>query len=871
MISQAGAESARILSLRLMFRFPRRRSTSRRLNRRILVAMLAVALLPLAALTALVGADLSAVNQSTVDAAHQTIVADAAQRESSAARAGATTIEARVEGLGGELAQLAGTVDSLLRTTAPIPQPVQLMAGGSRLLTSGAPAATLFGAQSRLLSGGGQVMDSLGQNRSQIAAALAGVLKRHPELSAVWLYNGADSMVTEVPVTDPATLAGLVANQRIDPVRLIDRQLQAALGGVQQGGATGSAGGLIQNPRTPAGPVWSDIDTAAFGPGTSVTVWTGLATSNYFIGAELPGTAIAGLLTEPVSTLPDSYQVLLSPSGRWLSAGVTASSDLSLPNGFEGTPARVPGISARSLLVEQPQVVKASLHGVQKDLFTAPIDGPHWTLASVVPDRELAPASASLGDGIRSGVRRILLLQVLPLAVVLGVIAVLLAAVFSRRLVGPVRALTASAERLARGHTDEPVPHQGEDEVGLLSEALERMRREINLSREALISAAQELEGRVAERTEELRDRNEELVALNALAATLTRSLDPGELLGGAVEAMRVIVPVTAAAGYTVADGVPELLAHHPSRLGGAAAQMGAGVAAALESGALSLRSSAAGRVVALPVAAGGAPLGAIAALVPLSVPLPKRIRILLGAVADQVGLALRTAEFAAEGRELAVLEERTRLAREIHDTLAQQLTAIVLQLEAAEAMQSRARSERSRDLIVAAREQARQALQEARRSVWNLRPMPLEAAGLTAAVALETERFGTRSGIAVTVRTDHLPRHLALSPQSEVALFRILQEALTNVGHHSHAQRVEVDLRVVGGELLLIVSDDGSGFDAAPDELAPTSPGSFGLVGMRERARLIGAELEVTSERTVGTRISVRVPLEQQDAAATA
>jgi two-component system NarL family sensor kinase len=328
---------------------------------------------------------------------------------------------------------------------------------------------------------------------------------------------------------------------------------------------------------------------------------------------------------------------------------------------------------------------------------------------------------------------------------------------------------------------------------------------------------------------------------------------------------------VTAAAGYTVADGVPELLAHHPSRLGGAAAQMGAGVAAALESGALSLRSSAAGRVVALPVAAGGAPLGAIAALVPLSVPLPKRIRILLGAVADQVGRALRTAEFAAEGRELAVLEERTRLAREIHDTLAQQLTAIVLQLEAAEAMQSRARSERSRDLIVAAREQARQALQEARRSVWNLRPMPLEAAGLTAAVALETERFGTRSGIAVTVRTDHLPRHLALSPQSEVALFRILQEALTNVGHHSHAQRVEVDLRVVGGELLLIVSDDGSGFDAAPDELAPTSPGSFGLVGMRERARLIGAELEVTSERTVGTRISVRVPLEQQDAAATA
>jgi signal transduction histidine kinase len=296
-----------------------------------------------------------------------------------------------------------------------------------------------------------------------------------------------------------------------------------------------------------------------------------------------------------------------------------------------------------------------------------------------------------------------------------------------------------------------------------------------------------------------------------------------------------------------------------------------AGVGAALQSGALSLRSSAAGRVVALPVAAGGTALGALAALVPLSVALPKRIRILLGAVADQVGLALRTAEFAAEGRELAVLGERTRLAREIHDTLAQQLTGIVLQLEAAEAMQTRNQRERSRDLVVAAREQARLALQEARRSVWNLRPMPLEAAGLTAAVVLEAERFGTRTGIVVTVRNDGVPRHLALSPQSEVAVFRILQEALANVGHHSNARRVEVELGAVDRELLLTISDDGSGFDTDIGGLTASSPGSFGLLGMRERARLIGAELEVTSERAGGTRISVRVPLEHQDPAATA
>jgi nitrate/nitrite-specific signal transduction histidine kinase len=855
-----------------MARWLKRKSKSRRLNRRILVAMLAVALLPLVALTALVGADLTAINQTTVDAAHQTIVADAEQRESTAAADGATALGARLDGLGGELGQLASTLDSLLRVSKPSTQPVQVISGGSSLLDGGTSSvATLIGSQSRLLTGDGHVADTLGDNRAQVDVALTSVLKRHRELSAVWLYGSADSQLTEAPVTDAQTLAGLVATRRIDPVHLLDRQLQGAIGEVQQSTSSGIVGRVAQNPRSLTGPAWSDIDSAAFGPGTSVTVWTGLATHNYFVGAELPSAAIAALLPEPLSTLPDAYQVLLSPSGRWLSAGATAVSDLGLPNDFEGAPARVPGLPAQALLVQQPQVLRTSLHGVAKDLFTAPVAGSDWTLASVVPDRALAPSAASLGDGIRSGVRRILILQVLPLAMVIGVIAVVIAALFSRRLVGPVRALTTSAERLAKGHTDEPVPHQGDDEVGLLSEALERMRREINTSRDALLGAARELEGRVAERTEELRDRNEELIALNALAATLTRSLDPAELLGGAVEAVRVILPVAAAAGYTVVDGEPHLLTQHPTRLGEAAATLSAAAAATLRSGELSVRSSATAQVLALPVAAGGAPLGALAALVPLSVPLPKRTRILLGAVADQAGLALRTAEFAAEGRDLAVLEERTRLAREIHDTLAQQLTGIVLQLEAAEAMQSRKQSQRTLDLIVAAREQARLALQEARRSVWNLRPMPLEAAGLTAAIALEAERFGNRTGIAVTLRNDGVPRHLALAPQSEVAVFRILQEALANAGQHSNARLVEIDVRVADGELMLTIRDDGSGFDPTGLGVAASSTGSYGLLGMRERARLIGADLDVSSHPTGGTRISVSVALERLDGAATA
>ena len=242
-----------------MARFFKRTSRSRRLSRRILVAMLAVALLPLAALTALVGADLTAINQTTVDAAHQTIVADAEQRESNAAADGAAAIAGRLDGLEGELGQLAGTLDAQLRGARTVDQPAERLAGGPHLIeTTAPPAATLVGSQSRLLTAAGTVADPLGAQRAPIAAALAAVLKRDPELSAVWLYSSADSELTEVPVVDAHILSGLVANQRIDPAALLDRQLRAALGGAQQSASTGAGAGGSQGAKSQGGPAWSD-------------------------------------------------------------------------------------------------------------------------------------------------------------------------------------------------------------------------------------------------------------------------------------------------------------------------------------------------------------------------------------------------------------------------------------------------------------------------------------------------------------------------------------------------------------------------------------------------------------------------------------
>jgi signal transduction histidine kinase len=206
-----------------------------------------------------------------------------------------------------------------------------------------------------------------------------------------------------------------------------------------------------------------------------------------------------------------------------------------------------------------------------------------------------------------------------------------------------------------------------------------------------------------------------------------------------------------------------------------------------------------------------------------------------------------------------AVLEERTRLAREIHDTLAQQLTGIVLELEAADTLLNRGSERRARSSVEKARELARGALREARRSVWNLRPAPLSATGLVAAIGHEVEAWEERTGIPARFKARSVPQHPSLAPTAEVALLRIGQEALSNVARHGRAEHVDVELRAQAQELILSVRDDGIGFD--PAATAPRDD-CFGLDGMAERARNAGGTLTVVSSPGRGTTVTTRLPL---------
>jgi two-component system, NarL family, sensor kinase len=229
----------------------------------------------------------------------------------------------------------------------------------------------------------------------------------------------------------------------------------------------------------------------------------------------------------------------------------------------------------------------------------------------------------------------------------------------------------------------------------------------------------------------------------------------------------------------------------------------------------------------------------------------------LLSTIASQVGIAIERARLAEDATRLARAEERTRIAREIHDTLAQGLTAIALNIESA-MNRLETRPDQARESLGRALTMARENLEEARRSVIELRTESrLGGKPLVEALAGLARSFTSDTG--VQVRLQALPTQ-RLPLRTEAELFRIAQEALTNVRKHARASGVDMALRRHGATLSLSVQDDGRGFAARAHH-----PDSHGVVGMRERARLLGGRLEIRSTPGKGTRVVARVPMARE------
>lgn len=214
-----------------------------------------------------------------------------------------------------------------------------------------------------------------------------------------------------------------------------------------------------------------------------------------------------------------------------------------------------------------------------------------------------------------------------------------------------------------------------------------------------------------------------------------------------------------------------------------------------------------------------------------------------------------RLAEYATRVEELTLVNERQRMARELHDTLSQGLAGLILQLEAADAHLANDRAGRARDIVEQAMLQARETLADARRAISDLRQATPEAQNLENALRQEAARFTASTGIACHLEAD-LPATLPAAVCEVVE--RSAAEGLANVARHARASRCDLRATFTDGWLELVIEDNGVGFDPAQGK---AQAGHYGLLGMRERARLAGGSLDIRSSPGAGTTLLLRLP----------
>ena len=232
----------------------------------------------------------------------------------------------------------------------------------------------------------------------------------------------------------------------------------------------------------------------------------------------------------------------------------------------------------------------------------------------------------------------------------------------------------------------------------------------------------------------------------------------------------------------------------------------------------------------------------------------------LLHTVGDMLGIAIERARLFERSQDLGRVNERNRLAREIHDTLAQGFAAISLQLDTADALLAGDLEETQmrhqlKELVGHAMGIARENLAEARRSVMDLRATPLDGSTLGEALRQLANQMGAAHGLQISFRTigGNMPLPIAI----ETGLYRIAQEALTNICKHAQASTVTIKLTIIPEQISLTIHDDGQGFDPGT-----VSYNRYGITGMNERAGLLGGTLQIKSALGKGTLVLVQIPL---------
>jgi PAS domain S-box-containing protein len=401
-------------------------------------------------------------------------------------------------------------------------------------------------------------------------------------------------------------------------------------------------------------------------------------------------------------------------------------------------------------------------------------------------------------------------------------------------------------------------------------------------AQEALQAAYQTLEGRVQERTHEL-------ATLNAVAAVVSRSLDLDEILSAALDQTMSGLGMEFGVACRLegdADDPTDPLYLHPLAQRGlseefvrlsspiaigsskfeAAAATGQPLVWTAEDPTLDpqvasgLRDEGVWQVVSIPLMAKSKWVGALYIATGQERTLAPEQLSLMAAVGQQVGMAVENARLYEQAEQAAALDERSRLARELHDSVTQSLYSVTMYAEAAARLLTSGQGETAAEYLRDARDTAQEALREMRLLIFELRPLALEQSGLAGALQARLEAVEKRAGVQAELRVVGVEEladaeWLPLAAQQE--LYYIAQEALNNSLKHAKAQVLQVGLQLRGGAVRLEVADDGVGFDLA----TAGGRGGLGLPGMRERVHRLGGRLQIESAPGQGTKVTVEIP----------
>ncbi|MEJ2739069.1 MAG: GAF domain-containing protein [Dehalococcoidia bacterium] len=460
---------------------------------------------------------------------------------------------------------------------------------------------------------------------------------------------------------------------------------------------------------------------------------------------------------------------------------------------------------------------------------------------------------------------------ILCMAVIIAVIASFMA----RTITEPILALTKGAEVISRGELDHIIKVNTGDEIELLANQFNTMTSAVKESRS-------DLEKKVRDRTKRERQRAEQLRTINEISRKISSIMNLDELLPYVANLLRetldyhnvniflfeqsseqLILKEICLSGYKGViplevplemgdEGVVAWVAHtgEPLLVNDVSKEPKYWFIEEL---------SAIKSELAVPIRIGDRNLGVLDIESNELDAFNEADLYTAQTLADQLAIAIENARLYQATGQIAVMEERNRMAREIHDTLAQGFTGIILQLEAAEQALESNVSEVEKHLNKA-RSLARGSLNEARRSVWNLRSAALEQLSLSEALRQEVFVFAQNNNIKA--RFDISEEARELPPDIDTAVLRICQEALTNIRKHANATEVKVDLTFDDAEVTLSIRDNGVGLQSEEPKEGETPHRGFGLISMQERARNVGGKLELQSEEGKGTFIKVTIPV---------